>query len=61
MALKVIDWDIQVHGASGVSDDFSLACAWANQRTLRLADGPDEVRRNAIARVELARYRQTES
>ncbi|MBB5503519.1 acyl-CoA dehydrogenase family protein [Paraburkholderia sp. MM5384-R2] len=61
MALKVIDWAIQVHGAAGVSDDFPLAYAWANQRTLRLADGPDEVHRNAIARLELARYRRTQS
>lgn len=60
MALKVIDWAIQLHGAAGVSDDFPLAYAWANQRTLRLADGPDEVHRNAIARLELARYRQKE-
>jgi acyl-CoA dehydrogenase len=58
VALKVIDWAIQLHGAAGVSDDFPLAYAWANQRTLRLADGPDEVHRNAIARLELARYRQ---
>ena len=56
MALKVIDWAIQAHGAAGVSDDFPLAYAWANQRTLRLADGPDEVHRNAIARLELSRY-----
>ena len=60
MALKVIDWAIQVHGAAGVSDDFPLAYAWANQRTLRFADGPDEVHRNAIARLELGRYRQTQ-
>jgi acyl-CoA dehydrogenase len=58
IALKVIDWAIQAHGAAGVSDDFPLAYAWANQRTLRLADGPDEVHRNAIARLELNRYRQ---
>ncbi|CAE6872366.1 Acryloyl-CoA reductase (NADH) [Paraburkholderia aspalathi] len=58
MALQVLDWAIQAHGAAGVSDDFPLAYAWANQRTLRLADGPDEVHRNAIARLELSRYRQ---
>lgn len=56
MALKVIDWAIQVHGAAGVSDDFPLASSWAQQRTLRLADGPDEVHRNAIAKLELAKH-----
>ncbi|MGF6551668.1 acyl-CoA dehydrogenase family protein [Paraburkholderia youngii] len=56
VALKVLDWAIQLHGAAGVSDDFPLAYAWANQRTLRLADGPDEVHRNAIARLELQRH-----
>ncbi|GAB7546966.1 MULTISPECIES: acyl-CoA dehydrogenase family protein [unclassified Cupriavidus] len=56
MALKVIDWAIQVHGAAGVSDDFPLATWWAHQRTLRLADGPDEVHRNAIAKLELAKH-----
>jgi len=56
MACKVIDWAIQAHGAAGVSQDFGLAQAYANARTLRLADGPDEVHRNAIARLELARY-----
>ncbi|MFL9963391.1 acyl-CoA dehydrogenase family protein [Paraburkholderia sediminicola] len=61
MALQVLDWAIQVHGAAGVSDDFPLAYAWANQRTLRLADGPDEVHRNAIARLELNRYRQMQA
>lgn len=56
MTLKVIDWAIQAHGASGVSEDFPLARLWAGQRTLRLADGPDEVHRNAIAKLELAKY-----
>lgn len=56
VALKVLDWAIQLHGAAGVSDDFPLAYAWATQRTLRLADGPDEVHRNAIARLELQRH-----
>lgn len=56
MALRVIDRAIQVHGAAGVSGDFDLAAAWAGARTLRLADGPDEVHRRAIARLELARY-----
>ena len=56
MALKVIDDAIQAHGGGGVSDDFGLARAYANQRTLRLADGPDEVHARTIARLELARY-----
>ncbi|MGH8193379.1 MAG: acyl-CoA dehydrogenase family protein, partial [Woeseiaceae bacterium] len=46
---------VQVHGAAGVSADFPLAAAWAAARTLRLADGPDEVHRAAIAKLELAR------
>ncbi|MDA0276382.1 MAG: acyl-CoA dehydrogenase family protein [Proteobacteria bacterium] len=54
MALQVIDWSMQVHGAAGVSDDFGLANAYAHQRTLRFADGPDEVHRNAIAKQEIA-------
>jgi acyl-CoA dehydrogenase len=53
MALAVIDRAIQVHGAGGVSDDFGLAQAWARARSLRLADGPDEVHRRTIAREEL--------
>ncbi|MBL8308941.1 MAG: acyl-CoA dehydrogenase family protein [Burkholderiales bacterium] len=56
MALKVVDWAIQAHGGGGVSDDFPLAGAWANLRTLRFADGPDEVHRNAIAKTELGKY-----
>jgi len=56
MALQVIDWAMQLHGGAGVSDDFGLAKAYANARTLRFADGPDEVHRNAIAKEELARY-----
>jgi acyl-CoA dehydrogenase len=60
MALQIIDWAIQAHGAGGVSDDFPLAYAWAHQRTLRLADGPDEVHRNSIAKLELARHILTE-
>ena len=55
MALRVIDRAVQVHGAAGVSADFGLAAAWAGARTLRLADGPDEVHRASIARLELAR------
>ena len=57
MALRVIDRAIQMHGAAGVSQDFPLASLWTAQRTLRLADGPDEVHRRVIARKELARYR----
>ena len=53
VALKVIDRAIQVHGGGGVSDDFPLACMYAQVRTLRLADGPDEVHKRSIARMEL--------
>lgn len=56
VALRVIDRAIQTHGGGGVSDDFPLAQMWAHQRTLRLADGPDEVHRMTIARRELARH-----
>ena len=55
MALRVIDRAIQAHGAAGVSDDFGLASAWAHARTIRLADGPDEVHREAIAKLELGK------
>src|SRR5580658_2102565 len=57
MACQVIDWAIQVHGAGGVCDDFLLAAAYAGARTLRLADGPDEVHREQIGKLELGRYR----
>jgi len=57
MACKVIDWAIQAHGAGGLSADFPLAYDYAQVRTLRFADGPDEVHRNQIAKLELARYR----
>jgi acyl-CoA dehydrogenase len=57
MACQVIDWAIQAHGGGGVTDDFGLAHAYASARTLRLADGPDEVHRNQIGKLELARYR----
>ena len=57
MACKVIDWAIQMHGAAGVCDDFGLAYAYANARTLQLADGPDEVHRDQIARLEMKPYR----
>ena len=56
MACQILDWAIQAHGGAGVSQDFPLASAYAHQRTLRLADGPDEVHRNAIAKLELARH-----
>jgi acyl-CoA dehydrogenase len=56
MAQQVIDWAIQAHGGGGVSDDFPLAQLWAHNRTLRIADGPDEVHRNAIAKLEIAKY-----
>ncbi|MET7795135.1 acyl-CoA dehydrogenase family protein [Streptomyces decoyicus] len=57
IALKVIDRAIQVHGGAGVTDDFPLAMMYAHLRTLRLADGPDEVHKRAIARQELRQYR----
>jgi alkylation response protein AidB-like acyl-CoA dehydrogenase len=56
MALKILDDAVQAHGGAGVSDDFGLASAWASQRTLRLADGPDEVHNRAIARNEFGKY-----
>jgi len=56
MACQVIDWAMQVHGGGGMSDDFPLAYAYAGARTLRFADGPDEVHRNAIAKWELGKY-----
>ncbi|USI90145.1 acyl-CoA dehydrogenase family protein [Rhodococcus pyridinivorans] len=57
IALKIVDRAIQVHGGGGVTDDFPLAMAYAHLRTLRLADGPDEVHKRAIARRELRQYR----
>jgi acyl-CoA dehydrogenase len=56
MACQVIDWAMQVHGGAGVSQDFHLAYHYASSRTLRFADGPDEVHRNQIGRLELAKY-----
>jgi len=53
MACKVIDWAMQVHGGGGVAEDFGLAAAYAHARTLRFADGPDEVHRNQIAKLEI--------
>ncbi|MGH3737624.1 MAG: acyl-CoA dehydrogenase family protein [Micromonosporaceae bacterium] len=59
MALGVIDMAMQLHGGAGLSDDFPLAAAWTGARSLRLADGPDEVHRGVIARLELTRYGMT--
>ncbi|MBA4041661.1 MAG: acyl-CoA dehydrogenase, partial [Sphingobium sp.] len=56
MALSILDDAIQAHGGGGVSDDFHLAHAWAAMRTLRFADGPDEVHNRAIARHEFGKY-----
>jgi len=56
MACQVIDWAMQVHGGGGMSDDFPLAYFYTAARTLRFADGPDEVHRNAIAKMELGRH-----
>jgi acyl-CoA dehydrogenase len=55
-ACQVIDWAIQAHGAAGLSEDFQLASAYAHARSIRLADGPDEVHRNQIGRLELRKY-----
>ncbi len=56
MACQVIDWAMQVHGAAGVCDDFDLSRAYAHARTLRFADGPDEVHRNQIGKLELSKH-----
>ena len=61
MACKVIDWAIQAFGGAGVTADYGLANAYAKARTLRIADGPDEVHRNQIARLELKQYDNTSS
>ena len=58
MALRVLDRTIQAYGAAGISDDFPFAALWANARTLRLADGPDEVHRSQIAKIELRKYQE---
>jgi acyl-CoA dehydrogenase len=60
VALRVLDRAIQAHGAAGVSDDFPLAYFWASARALRLADGPDEVHRAQVAKLELKRERRTQ-
>jgi acyl-CoA dehydrogenase len=59
VACQVIDWAMQAHGGGGVSDDFGLAYAYAHARTLRLADGPDEVHRNQIAKIEIGEQTST--
>ena len=56
VACKVLDWAMQAHGGAGVSEDFPLAYMYASARTLRFADGPDEVHRNAIAKLELSKH-----
>ncbi|HEX8500134.1 MAG TPA: acyl-CoA dehydrogenase family protein [Pyrinomonadaceae bacterium] len=56
LALRVIDRAVQAHGGAGVSEDFPLASMWANARTLRLADGPDEVHLESVARMEMGKY-----
>jgi alkylation response protein AidB-like acyl-CoA dehydrogenase len=56
MALRIIDDAVQAHGGAGVCQDFNLAQSWAGIRTLRLADGPDEVHNRAIARLEFAKH-----
>ncbi len=61
MACRVIDWAIQAFGGAGITEDYGLAYAYATARLLRLADGPDEVHRNQIARSELHRYQGPES
>ncbi len=58
MALKIIDWAIQAHGGAGICDDFGLPYDYAWTRALRIADGPDEVHRNQIAKLELRKYRE---
>jgi acyl-CoA dehydrogenase len=58
MACQIVDWAVQMHGAGGVSNDFGLGKMYAGARTMRIVDGPDEVHRQQIARLELAQYRQ---
>ena len=56
MALDIIDFAMQIHGGGGLTDDFPLAAAWTGARSLRFADGPDEVHLGLIARLELMKY-----
>jgi acyl-CoA dehydrogenase len=58
MANRVLDWAIQAHGAGGVTTDFGLGKLYAHVRTLRIVDGPDEVHRHQLGRMELAKYKQ---
>ena len=58
MACQVIDWAIQAHGAAGVTEDFGLAEMYKQARTLRIVDGPDEVHRFQLGRLEINKYRQ---
>ena len=60
MACQVIDWAIQMHGGAGVTTDFGLAQAYTQARVIRLADGPDEVHRDQIARLEMKKYQRPE-
>jgi acyl-CoA dehydrogenase len=60
MACQVIDWALQLHGGGGVSEDFMLAYAYSRARITRIADGPDEVHRNQIAKLELGKYLNAE-
>jgi len=57
MLNQIIDWAIQAHGAAGISSDFGLSYQYARARVMRIVDGPDEVHRNQIAKLELSRYR----
>ena len=57
MACKVVDWAIQAFGAAGLSNDYGIGVAYALARLLRIADGPDEVHRNQIGKLELAKYK----
>ena len=61
MACQVIDWAIQAFGAAGITSDYGLAYAYATARLLRIADGPDEVHRNQLARMELRQYNNNQS
>jgi acyl-CoA dehydrogenase len=56
MACQVIDWAIQMHGGGGMTSDFGLAYSYARARAIRLADGPDEVHRDQIARLEFKKH-----
>ena len=61
MTLRVVDRALQAHGGGGVCQDFRLASSWANSRTLRLADGPDEVHIESIAKIELGKYKAAQA